>query len=357
MVRLKDVANLAQVSLFSASKVLNGAWREARISEQCAERVQGAARELGYTPNYHAQSLTRGRSQTIGLVLQEPRFNDPDFTAVLMTGIESQLASCKHDLLIVGRRGDDTEIQHGLECLRQQRVDALIVPGCLGDMIWNEDFEAAKGVIVLAIEKPDSVHPAVDVDPVPGIDEAVRHLFELGHCQILWFRPDEKCGGMAAAARSKAFFAAIKKLGLRGEEAIYPTPGYLREGVEWSELARKHFSGVLQGAFASTAVMCFNDATAIGVCLAAHDLEIHVPRDFSVIGFDDFLGKATIPRLTTISHELAGIGARAAELAIEMARDPKVHKRLRGRVETIPARLVVRESTAPPPSSARRKRR
>jgi LacI family transcriptional regulator len=350
MIRLQDVATLAKVSLFSASKVLNGTWSEARISAKCASRVQQAARELGYTPNYHAQSLSKGRSQTIGLVLREPRFTDPDFSSVLMTGIESQLAAHHHDLLIVGRRGegDETEIQHGIQCLLQQRVDALIVPGALGDMIWNDEFESAKGVIILAGAKHNSVHPAVDVDPVSGIHEAVRHLFNLGHRDILWYSPDANSGGAQVETRRTAFHEATVTLGIRAAHETFETPGHLRQSSEFTTRSRKHFAGLLDQGLQHSAIMCFNDATAIGVCQAAHDRRIHVPQDFSVIGFDDFHSEMTIPRLTTISHELASIGARAAELAIAMVKDGTIHERLRGQIETIPARLVVRESTAAP---------
>jgi LacI family transcriptional regulator len=356
-VRLQDVADSARVSLFSASKVLNGNWREARITDGCAERIRAAALRLGYTPSYHAQSLSKGRSQTIGLVLREPRFNDPDYAAALMAGIGSQLASREHDLLILGRRGAGTELEHGLECLRQRRVDALVVPGCLGETIWSEEFEAAEGAIVLAVRKPGSVHPAVDVDPVPGIEAAVGHLHALGHREILWFTPDAKSRGEVVAARSAAFQAATAGFRVRGIEAVYPTPGHLRDGGEWSELARAHFSRLLDDRRTFTAAMCFNDATAIGACLAAHDLELPVPRDLSIVGFDDFHARTAVPPLTTISHELSAIGSRAAELAIAIAGDARLQRRLRGQVETIPTRLVVRDSTAPPAATRTAKAR
>ncbi len=355
-VRLREVAALAKVSMFSVSKVLNGDWSQARISDECAARVQAAARDLGYAANFHAQMLSRGHTHTIGLVLQEPRYNDPEFAAALILGIEAQLALHQHDLLIIGRRGDATEIERGLKCLRQQRVDALIVPGCLGDMIWTDDFEAAEGVVVLAVEKPGSVHPAVDVDASPGIEAAVAHLHDLGHRRIMWFTPEDGGfgGGPAIAARSKAFAAATAARGIVAMEVAFPMPDNLRSNDQRSELSRRRFADLLRSELRCSAVMCYNDVTAIGACRAAYDHDLRVPHDLSIIGFDDFRGQLSVPRLTTISHELAGIGARAAELAMQMVQDATMHRRSRGQVERIPARLVVRESTAPPRSTGGR---
>jgi LacI family transcriptional regulator len=350
MPTLKEVAALAEVSLFSASKVLNGTWREARIGESCAERVQAAAAKLGYAPNYHARSLIRGRAQTLGLVLREPRHNDTDFAGALMAGIEEHLAQREHDLLLVGRRRGGTEIEHGLDCLRQQRVDALIVPGQLGEMIWTDEFEAAEGPIVLAVAKPGSAHPAVDVDATPGIGAAVRHLAELGHREVLWLAPAADDAGVAGEARRKALVDAAAELGMRCTAAPMPPLGGFVSGDDRSEAARRHAAGVLTEPFAFTAAMCFNDQIALGLCRAANDRGLRVPRDFSVVGFDDLQSRQAVPRLTTVSHELPAIGARAAELAIALAEDRRLAKRLRGRVERLPARLIVRESTAPPRS-------
>lgn len=351
-VGLREVSALAGVSVFTASKVLNGDWNGARISDECATRVRAAARELGYEANFHAQMLTRGRTSTVGLVLREPQHNDPDFAAALMLGIEAQLALHQHDLLLIGRRGEETELERGRRCLGQGRIDALIVPGCLGGELWSDAFDADEGVVVLATAKPGSPHPAVDVDASPGIDAAVAHLHQLGHRSILWLTPEdgEAGGDPAIAARRAAFAAATAAHGVTGDIAAFPMPAGPRGTDQRCELTRGRFAALLRRGLGSSAVMCYNDVMAIGACRAAHDAGVRVPRDLSIIGFDDFRGSLSIPRLTTISHELAGIGARAAELAMAMAQDAALHRRLRGQVELLPARLVVRESTAPPRS-------
>jgi LacI family transcriptional regulator len=343
MPRLQDVAELAEVSLFSASKVMSGTWREARIGAACAERVQAAARKLGYSPNYHARSLMRRRSQTLGLVLRDPAHSDAAYGGALIHGVQEHLSSREHDLLIIGRRGGSSEIAHAIDCMRQGRVDALIVPGELGEMIWTAEFEAAKGVIVLAVEKPGSTHPAVDIDPVPGIVAAVRHLHELGHREILWLEPALPLA--AVTMRRQAFKDATTELRIRGVVSSFSAPAI----GDLGEAARRHGAGILARPFPFTAVMGFNDATAIGLCRAANDLALVVPRDLSVVGFDDFQCAMAVPRLTTVSHELAAIGERVAELAIALIEDPKLRKGHRGRVERIPARLIVRDSTARPP--------
>src|SRR4051812_25041769 len=150
MTRMKDVAREAGVSAFVVSKVLNDGWREVRIAPACAERVLAVAKRLDYTPNHQARVFRSGRTGAIGLVLPADRLHtNPGFNASLIDAVESVVSSRRHDLMLMSGSDVQDEIEHGLDQLRQRRVDALIVPGTLGPLARNAAFASASGPIVV----------------------------------------------------------------------------------------------------------------------------------------------------------------------------------------------------------------
>ncbi len=356
MATVRDVASAAKVSVCSASKVLNDCWREARISADCAQRVRDAARALRYIPNHHAQALPRGYSSAVGLVrVQGNREAGGEFNDALIAGVDSYLLSVRHDLIFIGETAGTAAIANGVDCLQRRKVDALVVLAFIQPPGGDPQLAASDGSIVMAFRHGPTPHPTVDIDCAPGIDDGVRLLVEQGHRSIAWFAPE--AGGAADDAsrmRRSAFMGAAARHGARVVEVPLPA-GSMGDGKRAArDAAREHFARRLAAGVAFSAVMCFNDACAIGVYQAAYDRGVRIPRDLSVIGFDDLHAEMAVPRLTTVSHMLQEVGQRAGELAVGMARDAALRSRLRGHRELIPSRLVVRESTAPPLTPARK---
>jgi len=182
----------------------------------------------------------------------------------------------------------------------------------------------------------------VRFDDRPGIEAAVDHLAGLGHRDILWIgsgvpriESELRRGHLAAAAARHGL--AIRTMGYdleppRSDGQVALVADYQRA------LADRRFPA------GTTAIMCWNEAIAFAVYGLLAQRGAAVPRDVSVIGFDDLLADLANPALTTISHACEELGMRAVELAIDLieGRD----RVLSGRVVTVPARLVIRSSTA-----------
>jgi LacI family transcriptional regulator len=347
VITMKDVAQRAAVSTWVVSKVVNQTWRESRIHKDCAARVADVIRELDFVPNHVARSLRAGRAGAIGLVI--PTYDREalscEYAASLTRGVQSEVSRRQCDLLLLSKSATMTEAEHGLERLRERRIDALIIPGPLGGLRELDTFLTSTAPIVVVFRRFPSPHPAVDVDPAPGITAAVQHLAHLGHRRIQWFAPESKLDAVAGG-RLAALSAAAAPLGVEVAVERSDVPGGSDAQTQTMQ-ARQRFAETWQGGRRASAVMCFNDRVAMGVCLAAHDLGVHVPRELSVVGFDDFQGDACIPRLTTISHAMPEIGRRAVALALELAQSLTI-RAPSGHTDLLPSRLVVRESTAAP---------
>lgn len=342
MIRLKDVAEKAGVSVWTVSKVLNPGADTARISDECARGVRAAAETLGYRPNYHARSLQTGRAQALGLVLQGSEGSDvprDQFWSFMLRGVETRARSLGYDVLIIGPKGTQNEIERGVEYVKEQRVDALVVPGYMSAVAYSDMLENYDVPAVLATSpRPSWRHTVVELDPAPGIAAAVEHLVALGHRKLLWLGPDDEGG----RKRQAAFTRAAKAAGIATGLVVFKTTANGTDAVIAE--AQRVFSAQLKEKFSATGVVCYNEAAALGVYAAAAEAGLKIPRDLSVIGFDDIHAAMALPPMTVASHMLEEIGARAAELAVELTQ--KRGKRRNPRVERIASKLVVRKSTA-----------
>ena len=127
---LKDIAQRAGCSITLVSKTLNNAKGSAGASAKVQGRIVRIARRLGYSVNYHARALQTGRTHTLGFVsrLERGRHHGNYYWGQLIQGVECGTRAANHDLLLIGPAGGRSEIERGIECLRERRIDALIVP-------------------------------------------------------------------------------------------------------------------------------------------------------------------------------------------------------------------------------------
>jgi DNA-binding LacI/PurR family transcriptional regulator len=346
-VTIRDIAKHLNLSHSTVSRIINNRDSEF-ISSATRTRVQQTAQELGYHPNYHARSLQTGRTHAIGLVLDRPNPQSENrFWQFMLNGISVGARAHDYDLLCIGPARGQSELERGLEYVKERRVDALVVPGYFGFVTHSAILNQADAPIVLAGGGPaDSRHPIVEHDPAPGIEAAVDHLAELGHRRILWFDVERTDSG-AAQERRAAFCKAIERRALKGIDARMgcdEQPSQERS----VELARRAFPEALKQLPGATSVICFNEPTAFGVYAAAADCGLRIPQDLSVIGFDDIHALVASPAMTVVSHMLYKVGAKAAELAIKLAESRTATTRFHGRRERIPTELIIRKSTVAP---------
>lgn len=316
--RLQDVANHAGVSLATASRVLNGSSRQP--GPELVERVRAAAADLGYVVNAQAQALARSRTGLLGLVVQD--ISDPYFSSI---AAGAQAAAREHGrmvLLASTERDPDAE-RDAVAAFAAHRVDAIVVAGTR----WSpeedapvaaelETFEAGGGRAVV-VGQP--LGPARVVRPpnAAGAADLAAALHEQGHRRfVLLSAPDRV---VTAQERAGAFADAVAAGGGEVLEVIeqqFSRDGGFAAGDRVAEIARESAGAGLD----APCVFAVTDVMAIGLIARLRDLDVAVPDDVRVAGFDDIPTlRDHVPSVTTVSIPLEEMGRLAVAAAVAEA--------------------------------------
>jgi DNA-binding LacI/PurR family transcriptional regulator len=321
-----DVAKLARVSPQTVSRVVNA--RE-YVGGDTRERVLTAIRELNYRPNQAAQALVTGRSRTLGVISIDSVAYGP--SSVLL-GLER--AARTHGYFVsVARLAslDRASMIQALEQLQRQGVDGILVN--LGrDGIARELDRRLTDVPIVAVEDtPEARVPIVAVDQVAASAAATRLLLDLGHRSVAHVAGP---GDWPSARRR------IEGWRTTLEAAAVPVPPPL--SGDWSVASGYELGRRLADDRDVTAVFAANDEMALGAMRAMFEAGREVPRDVSIIGFDDVpFARYLTPSLTTVRQDFKEIGERSVDMLLEAIRGADDS----GVDAAITLELVVREST------------
>jgi DNA-binding LacI/PurR family transcriptional regulator len=341
------VAAEAGVSASTVSHVLNGRSDTARISRTTSERVRDAARRLGYAPNHAARSLRRQRTGVITVLAW--RLSSP-FFADIATGVRNvaQQHGFQVGVIDAGALDRDVEVR-ALASLRTGICDGVVVAtGTHSRRGPHTDpllalVESGTPVSLVMDRSPDPSLPAIDVDHLHGAYLATSHLLGLGHRRVAHFTfadtPLDADDVGSMAVRYRGYRQAFAEMGLESD------PAWLFRGGREIEGGRTMVHELLarfpDREQRPTAIVAFNDRTAIGVLRGCYEAGIRVPDDIAVVGFHDIpTARYTTPALTTIGHPLIELGEMAAESLFVLLEGGEVVERDR----TVPVSLVVRES-------------
>jgi LacI family transcriptional regulator len=327
--KLGDVAALAGVAPGTASKALNG---RGRLRPETRRRVLEAAEQLNFQPNPLAQGLLAGRSWTVGLITTDSigRFSIP-----VLLGAEDALGPEQISVLLCDSRGDAIRERHYLRTLLARRIDGIIVTGRRTDPRQPLAGPPSVPTVYALGPSTDPRDASVVPDEAGGARLAVAHLIDAGRTRIAHVTGPAHHAAAAIRAEHAAAALAQAGLGLSG--------GRVYHG-EWTETWGRHAAGlVLRADPGCDAVFCGNDQIARGVSDALREAGVRVPADVALIGYDNWevMAAACRPPLTTVDLNLAEIG-RVAALRLLDAMDG----RPAAGIETVPCRLVVRDSTA-----------
>ena len=304
-VTIEMVAQLAGVSLSTVSRVLNGT---AVVSQAKREAIDAAIASLGFVPNPMARGLAGGRSLSIGVVTQAL---DSPFYGVALRGVEDELAHAGYSPLFVSGHWDATEEARCIDVLRSRRVDGIIVlTGRLSDQALRNCAKAVPVVVTgRTLQAPGLF--AMDFDNFEGARLATHHLLALGHRRIAFIGGDPRHPD--AGERQQGYRAALDAAGIKFNPALV-LPGQYQEqsGVEAVERlldSRERF----------TAIFAANDQMAFGAALALHRRGLHVPKDVSLVGFDDLpTAVFAVPPLSTVHQPTYELGRLAASAMLAL---------------------------------------
>jgi DNA-binding LacI/PurR family transcriptional regulator len=333
---IRDVAQKAGVGLATVSRVLNNS---PLVSEATRQRVLDTIRELNFVPNPTARRLSLGKTQSIAVIV--PFFTRPSFVERLR-GVENTLAESEYDLIIYNVETSERRGTYFRSVPRRERADGVLIIS-LSPREEDLPYLVNSPVPVVLV---DANHPSlamlsrVVVDDIAGGRQAVQHLIDLGHRRIGYIcDPFETPFNFTASYdRYQGYLQALKAA------KIPFCQEYHRWGEHGRYEARRLGCEMLALPERPTAIFAASDTQAMGVLEAAQDLNLRVPEDLSVIGYDD-IEVAEYLGLTTMRQLLFESGRRGVELLLDRLENPEASPVC----EVLPVGLIKRRTTAPPP--------
>jgi LacI family transcriptional regulator, repressor for deo operon, udp, cdd, tsx, nupC, and nupG len=341
MTSIKDVAREVGVSTATVSRALRGL---PRVSEETRVRVLRAAAELEYVASPFAVSLASGQARAVGVVVP---FVTRWFFASVVQGAEQLLRAAGYDLLLYNLGGDG-EARHRVfrSHLLRKRVDAVLVLSLRPtpeEVAALAKLDRPVAVVGATVEGWSSVR----IDDQGAAAIAMRHLVELGHRRIGYVggELEDQLDFAAPLDRLSGYRAAMARAGL----AVDPSWEVVGDFTVRGGLAATRL--LLEAEPRPTAIFAASDEMAVGAVHAVREAGLRVPEDVSVVGIDDH-EMAEFFELTTVAQPVHEQGQLAASLLLDMldAREADPDCPARPRAITVPTRLVVRRTTAAPPT-------
>lgn len=332
---IKDIARKLNISVSTVSYALNDGPRS--VPAEVKKKVLETAKELDYRPNRLARSLVTRRTHTVGVV---PGFLYHDlvlspFVQAVLNGILNALEDEHHDgLIFTGMNMRSSDVQ--VDRLLDGRIDGVIFlpPAPSEDVLWLLDQRRFPYVTIASEDHKDRVN--LSADNAMGVRLAIDHLVALGHKKIGMIEGLDM--HRDAMQRRQSFDQAMASHGLPVRPEWTVTGGFTSNGG--AEAAHS----ILKRPSRPTALFCANDESAFGALLAARMLGLDVPRDLSVVGYDDIvIAQQSTPPLTTIRQSVEDMGRAAVDGLLQLLFGKSVSSQM------FEPKLVKRSSTSCPP--------
>ncbi len=311
-VSLKELAAHLGLSQTTVSRVISNAGAKHRIAAETQNRVLKAAAELNYKPNLMARGLRKRQSATVGVIVPEI---SEGYAATVLGGIEDALLEKKFFYFVVSHRHRPELLEQYPHLLLSRAVEGIIAV----DTPIEEDLPVP--VVAVSGHSRKSGTLTIELDHQTAVRYAISHLVELGHRKIAFIKGQSFSSD--TSVRWNAIRQVCESLGVRIDPDLVVQLEGTSPGSEPGYLATQKLLARRKG---FTAIFCFNDASAIGAMTALHEAGLHVPRDISVVGFDDIpIAAAVRPALTTVRQPLYEMGRAAAARLLNLIREEEAH--------------------------------
>jgi len=327
---IEDVAAIAGVSIATVSRAIN---EPTKVAEETRRRVVAAIAKTGYTTNAMARSLRMRRSNMI--LILAPDVGDPNFSNILV-GLETEASKRGYGLLIGNTQNNPDRESDYLRFLSSNQADGLILlTGHLPYGLGHDGPQRLPPMVAVNEPVANADVPFVGVDNFEAARVATEHLISQGHRRIAFIGHSTSL--RVNMLREQGYRAALAGAGIPID------PLMILEGDGTTESGRAAAEHMFVRDVLPTAFFCVNDTTALGVIIALNARHYDLPRDFSVMGFDDISYASFVsPALTTMKQPRLNIGEAAMDLLVA---------RLEGKEPTrrealFRAELIVRNSVA-----------
>lgn len=335
-VTIDEVAALAGVSPMTVSRAIN----QGKVRDDTRERVMRAVQALGYTPNLAASTLAAAQHTRIALIYTNP---SGAYLRELLVGLLRGASNAAIQLVIHYWDNLDPVAERRAARALAGRVDGVILPPplCESPVAVTELVQAGIPVVAIASGHLRDDVSCVRIDDFHAGKEMAEHLIQHGHTRIGFI-----CGRndlSASARRYDGFATALHEAGLEVEPSLVQEGDYTyRSGLDAAEK-------LLSQPQPPTAIFASNDDMAAAAISVAHRQGLEVPRDLSVVGFDDTSAATTVwPELTTLHQPIAAMADAAIDILLRTIRQRTDDSRVLTD-HVLPHRLVMRDSVAHPP--------
>ncbi|MDO5573061.1 MAG: LacI family DNA-binding transcriptional regulator [bacterium] len=325
MATLKDVAKESGLTVTTVSRVLNN---RGYISEETRNKVYEAMKTLNYQPNEVARSLSKKKTNMIGLIV--PHIKHPYF-AELISCIESAANKNHYRILLFNTKEKNEKELHFMEMCKSNRVAGIIL--CSGTVAM-EEFQGINVPLITLERNLDSGKASVECDNLQGGRTAAEHLIQSG-CRHLIHISGVRGTDMPADAREQGFVAACEENGVRHFE--YKTDAMQYNAGDYHDFITDILTKdpKVDGIFASSDLIA---AQVIQVCAKLHR---KIPQEIKLVGFDDvMISSLTTPQITTIHQPIQEMAEAAVSMLIQAGEGKEVPSKT-----TLPISLIVRETT------------
>jgi LacI family transcriptional regulator len=341
-VSIHEVAKMAKVSIATVSRTINGV---PTVTPQLSRRVWKVIEELGYYPNTQARALVSGRSRIFGLIVSE--ITNPFFPEIVQ-GFEDIAVQNNYEILTTSTVHDPGRMALSVRRMIERRVEGVaVVTFGMEEALFDDLKSRNVPLVFIDVGPPLPRISTIKIDYLNGLRQAVQHLAALRHEKIAFVSGPLTL--KTAVARQHAFMQAMEEIGLAVD------PQHLVEGNHTMEGGIDAMQKLFRLAEIPTAVICSNDMTALGVMRESYAQGVHVPKELSVVGFDDIrLAQFVIPPLTTVKMSQTEIARLAFNALLTEVRRKSPSPT--GSEYMLRTSLVLRDSTALAPKTARRRK-
>lgn len=331
MATIYEVSKLAGVSLATVSRVLNN---NTPVREATRLKVMEAVDKLGYHPNSVAQSLASKRSNSIGIVVSE--LNGP-FFGTLLSDIETAFRRAGKHVIIAGGHSDEKLEKESIEFLQSRNCDALILHVEAVSDDFLSELAAKEVAFVLLNRFVDGLSErCVTLNNQHGGYLATNYLLSRGHKRIgyisgpMWKHDAEQ--------RYLGHLRALTQHNINAKDMLFYEGDYHEVG------GAKGLHALLQADSTLSAVVCANDEMAAGAMTSAREVGLSLPRDLSIVGFDNVnFSHYMFPKLTTVDYPIGNMGIMAARWVLKNVYQQKIND-----IQTVFEPLIIeRDSVAP----------
>lgn len=328
-VSIKDIAAAAGVSHSTVSRALHD---RGRMRASTRDRILKLAEEMGYAPDAQARSLVMGRTHTIGVVVTT--IADP-FVSDIVAGIEQAALDAGYSVFLSSSHSNPERELTVVNTFRQRRVDAIIVTASRLGELYSTYLDDIHVPVVLINNQGegDYIH-SVASDEIGGARQAVQYLLKLGHTRIGYIGSERR--PYSSQRRFQGYCQALRAAHLVPDSDLITTPSASND----IEAGKVGFAQLIK--MLPSAILTYNDMTAIGVMMAARQRNVDIPSQLSLVGFDDvFLTEFVTPPLTSVRQPREAMGYAAMEMILQLIDGKETKDRI------FPCELIIRQTARP----------